>query len=242
MWWLLHIREKMEEERSMVLARVAERAERFDEMADFMKERVEKGTPLNSDERDMFSAAFKNALTERRHAVRVAVSVADQQRIEGREDKAALALGYKSKVEAELSGICDKALKLLKNILVPAASDGEAKTFYLKMTGDYYRYMAEVAEGEVKKRAAEDAKVAYEQGMAEASRSLSTIHPVRMGLALNFSVFQHEVLGETQAAKATAQMALQQAADSLAEASEDCGHDVDLTIQLLQDNLSLWEY
>merc|ERR1711963_915341 len=130
----------MPEDRNIVLARVAERAERYDEMSDFMKARIETNVPLNSEERDMFSAAFKNALTERRHAVRVAVSVAMQEQHDVTRD---LAMGYKTKVESELQTICRKALGLLDSILIPTAGDAETKTFYLKMQGDYYRYLAE---------------------------------------------------------------------------------------------------
>lgn len=230
----------MEEDKTVILARVAERAERYDEMADFMKERVEKGSPLSPEERDMFSAAFKNALTERRHAVRVAVGVKQQETADGHPDKAALADGYRSKVEAELQSICNKALTLLKDHLISTAPPGEAKTFYLKMQGDYYRYLAEFATGEARARASEEARAAYTTGMKEGT-ALPTTHPVRLGLALNFSVFQHEVLQDTQAAVDTARAALNGAAADLGNVPEDSRNDAILTMQLLQDNLALWE-
>lgn len=233
-------RVRMEEHRSIILARVAERAERYDEMADFMKERVETGAPLNAEERDMLSAAFKNALTERRHAVRIAVGIKHQEEAEGHHGNAALAEGYRSKVEAELQGICHKALALLREHLVPAAAAGEPKTFYLKMQGDYYRYLAEFAAGEARLRHAEEARAAYTAGLVEAVQ-LSTTHPVRLGLALNFSVFQHEVLTDTTAAVQTARDALACAAADLASLPEETRNDAILTMQLLQDNLSLWE-
>merc|ERR1712061_374093 len=115
------------------------------------KERVEKRTPLSSEERDMFSAAFKNALTERRHAVRIAHGVAAQEQAEGRPEPSGLASGYKSKVEAELQEIRNKALGLLEGILIVGTMpDVESRTFYLKMQGDYYRYLAEFASPDAK--------------------------------------------------------------------------------------------
>ena len=60
----------------------------------------------------MFSAAFKNSLTERRHAVRVAAGVEQMELAEGREAYASLAGGYRSKMEAELQEICSNALQL----------------------------------------------------------------------------------------------------------------------------------
>lgn len=230
----------MAEDKNIILARVAERAERYDEMADFMKERVENNLPLNSEERDMFSAAFKNALTERRHAVRIAVGVAQQEQSQGRDVNCDLATGYKTKVETELQEICNKALKLLEHILVPSAGDDETKTFYLKMQGDYYRYLAEFAHGEARNVAAAKANYAYHTGLG-VSLVLSSVHPVRLGLALNFSVFQHEVLQNTAEAVATAKDALETASEGLAGAPPEIRNDAVLTMQLLQDNLALWD-
>lgn len=46
-------------------------------------------------------------------------------------------------VFASLQGLLDK-------YLIPKASNAESKVFYLKMKGDYYRYLAEVATGETR--------------------------------------------------------------------------------------------
>jgi len=229
-----------DEDQTITLARVAERAERFDEMADFMEQRIMKGMPLNPEERDMFSAAFKNSLSERRHAVRVAVGVAQQEEADGNQTHSSLATGYRTKVEAELQAICNRVLSLLGNNLVPSAQPGEEKTFYLKMKGDYHRYLAEFAQAENRGSIAQDANVAYSAGMQEAV-ALPVTHPVRLGLALNFSVFQHEVMQDTNSAIQTANQALESAAEDLDSMPEASKSDAVLTMQLLQDNLLLWK-
>ena len=53
-------------------------------------------------------------------------------------------------VEKELRDICNDVLNLLDKFLIAKASNAESKVFYLKMKGDYYRYLAEVAIGELK--------------------------------------------------------------------------------------------
>lgn len=40
---------------------------------------------------------------------------------------------------------------LLDKFLIPNASQAESKVFYLKMKGDYFRYLSEVASGDSKK-------------------------------------------------------------------------------------------
>ena len=70
-----------------------------------MQTRVETGTPLNSEERDMFSAAFKGAVSLRRTAARAAKSFEVAERAEGRPINAGIARGYLTKLEAELQVI-----------------------------------------------------------------------------------------------------------------------------------------
>merc|ERR1712066_290194 len=68
------------------------------------------------------------------------------------------------------------------------------QVFFQKMKADYYRYIAEFTEGDKKTKAAESARLAYEDAKNVAEKDLAVTHPIRLGLALNFSVFQYEVL------------------------------------------------
>ncbi|KAL5712938.1 hypothetical protein ACHQM5_015060 [Ranunculus cassubicifolius] len=70
-----------------------------------------------------------------------------EQKEEGRgnEDRVTIIRDYRSKIETELSGICEGILRLLDTRLIPSVSSGDSKVFYLKMKGDYHRYLAEIA-------------------------------------------------------------------------------------------------
>merc|ERR1712124_150301 len=82
----------------------------------------------------------------------------------------------------------------LDDKLIPKAGNGESKVFYQKMKADYYRYIAEYKDGDAKKQAAESARQAYAAAQEVAEKNLAVTHPIRLGLALNYSVFQYEVL------------------------------------------------
>merc|ERR1712190_698112 len=155
------------------------------------------GEELSVEERNLLSVAYKNAVGSRRAAWRIITSVEQKEKTKGNEEQAKLAKEYCSKVETELDKICKTILELLDGALIPKASNGESKVFYQKMKADYYRYIAEFTEGDKKSKAAESARLAYEQAAQVAEKDLAVTHPIRLGLALNYSVFQYEVLQET---------------------------------------------
>merc|ERR1719305_1498288 len=158
----------------------------------------------------------------------------------GNAEFESFAAEYCKKVEKELQDICDTIINLLAKNLIPLASSAESKVFYHKMKGDYYRYIAEFTDGDAKKAAAESARVAYNDAMKEATTQLAVTHPIRLGLALNFSVFHYEVLGNPEEACKMARQAFEDAIAELDSVSEDSYKDSTLIMQLLRDNLTLW--
>jgi len=56
--------------------------------------------------------------------------------------------GYRQKIEKELEDICNDVLRLLDNPIIPNSKNPEAKVFYYKMKGDYYRYLGEFLSAE----------------------------------------------------------------------------------------------
>lgn len=63
----------------------------------------------------------------------------------------------------------------------------------LCVTGDYHRYLAEFKSSEEKKEEAEKTFSAYKSAQEIALAGLAPTHPIRLGLALNFSVFYYEI-------------------------------------------------
>merc|ERR1712061_767184 len=147
---------------------------------------------------------------------------------------------YCGKVEAGLQKICDTILGLLDNNLITKATNDESKVFYQKMKADYYRYIAEFTDGDAKSAAAENARKAYQEAHEVACKGLAVTHPIRLGLALNYSVFQYEVLTIPDEACKMARSAFEDAIAELDNVAEDSYKDSTLIMQLLRDNLTLW--
>ena len=186
----------MPREKDVYFAKLAEQAERYDEMADYMKAVGDDGNELSVEERNLLSVAYKNTVGSRRAAWRIISSVEQKEKSKGNDGQAGYAKDYRVKVENELQKICDTILTLLDTGLIPKATQAESKVFYQKMKADYYRYIAEFRSGEEKTKAAEEARKAYAEAAKVAKDDLAVTHPIRLGLALNYSVFMYEVLND----------------------------------------------
>jgi 14-3-3 protein beta/theta/zeta len=226
-------------------AKLAEQAERYDDMAEAMKAVTEKGGELSNEERNLLSVAYKNVVGARRSSWRVISSI--EQKTEGNERKQQMAKEYRDRVEAELRSICDQVLKLLQEHLIPRAGNAESKVFYMKMMGDYYRYLAEVAsrENDQNNLSSWSAVVgksnsAYKDALEIAQKDMQPTHPIRLGLALNYSVFHYEIQNSPDQACALAKQAFDDAIAELDTLNEDSYKDSTLIMQLLRDNLTLW--
>merc|ERR1739845_303891 len=131
-------------------------------------------------------------------------------------------------------------LSLLDGDLISKASTGESKVFYQKMKADYYRYIAEFTDGDKKEKAAKSAEDAYAEANKVAEKDLAVTHPIRLGLALNYSVFMYEVMSKPDEACKMARTAFEDAIAELDNVAEESYKDSTLIMQLLRDNLTLW--
>lgn len=219
-------------------AKLAEQAERYDDMAAAMKLVTETGVELSNEERNLLSVAYKNVVGARRSSWRVISSI--EQKTEGSERKQQMAREYREKVEKELREICYDVLNLLDKFLIPKATNAESKVFYLKMKGDYYRYLAEVATGDARTGVVDESQKAYQEAFDISKNKMQPTHPIRLGLALNFSVFFYEILNSPDRACHLAKQAFDDAIAELDTLNEDSYKDSTLIMQLLRDNLTLW--
>ncbi|KAF9167095.1 14-3-3 protein [Actinomortierella ambigua] len=214
------------------------------EMARHLSEIAQAGVPFDPERRNLLSVAYKNAVGTRRNALRVVTTLHAKESARGMETRAEDLAKYRMTIEDELDTTCADILKSLDALLsadpVKNADDVEANVFYNKMKADYHRYTAEFAAGDKRTMASDHAKAAYEAATTTALK-LDPTHPIRLGLALNYSVFQYEILNEPREACRTAQAAFDAAGNHNPGTIEsESFQDTNLIATLLHDNLMLW--
>ena len=108
------------------------------------------------------------------------------------------------------------------------------------MIGDYYRYVAESADASKIEEVKNGALNGYQEA-DKLSKSLNACNPIRLGLALNYSVFQYEVLNDHKRACELGEVALTEALEKIDDVDEETFRDAKSIIELLKENLSLWK-
>ncbi|RMC10815.1 hypothetical protein DUI87_12527 [Hirundo rustica rustica] len=203
---------------------------------------TELNEPLSNEERNLLSVAYKNVVGARRSSWRVISSIEQKTSADGNEKKIEMVRAYREKIEKELEAVCQDVLSLLDNYLIKNCSETqyESKVFYLKMKGDYYRYLAEVATGEKRATVVESSEKAYSEAHEISKEHMQPTHPIRLGLALNYSVFYYEIQNAPEQACHLAKTAFDDAIAELDTLNEDSYKDSTLIMQLLRDNLTLW--
>ena len=218
------------------MARVAEQAERFDDMVDFLKPVLDsKGSALSSDERNLLSVAFKSLISSKRAAWRTITAIEQNPKYQKYGSNLA---DYKKKIEQALYKDCEDIIDIVRTKVLAKKGEPEAEAFFIKMVGDYYRYIAETAQGDHLNKVRDEALKAYD----EANQiTLPPCNPIKLGLALNFSVFHYEVMKDQAKACKLADEALQSALDKIDDLGEDDFRDAKSIIELLKENLTLWK-
>jgi len=225
-------------EEKIFMARVAEQCERYDDMVEFLRPILkEKGGNFSVEERNLLSVGFKNLIGGKRTAIRTITAIEQNPKY----TRFGTALGhYKKRIEGELQKNCQDIIDMIKGDAMKTSDDIEGKAFFLKMVGDYYRYMAESAQEAVLEKARQGALQSYKEAEV-AGRELPACNPIKLGLALNFSVFYYEVMQDSKQACLLAENALQDAMNKIDEVDEETFRDAKSIIELLKENLTLWK-
>ena len=146
---------------------------------------------------------------------------------------------YKKSIQVELQERCAEIIELIDQYLLPKSSlkpkesghkseepegdemDPENKVYFLKMKGDYYRYICEYTTGTQNENAKKKAQGAYEMAVLVADEHLEPTNAIKLGLYLNYSVFWYEILSNRTKACEMAKVAFDGAVKEIQQEDED---------------------
>jgi len=148
---------------------------------------------------------------------------------------------YKKRLDNDIIYICNDITLLLDGFLIPGCKLPEDKIFYLKMKGDYNRYISELAFGVGTSKNAQFCQLAYNDAIELAQAYLKPTNPIYLGVILNYSVFFHEHMRNTTKAYETAREAYNKAADLMPKIDDKEYDDAFPIMKQIKENLTSWE-
>jgi 14-3-3 protein epsilon len=231
-------------DQALHMAKLSEQAERYEDMVKYMTQIINlgvKASELSVEERNLLSVGYKNMMSVRRTAFRTVQNWSEQPEYAPNADHNN---AYKETISQEvfnlIKEVCEQVVdKFVTGANKAEAEDAEVTVFFKKMEGDYNRYGAEICSGATRETYKNAASKAYGEAQ-ETAKQLPSTNPIRLGLALNFSVFHYEICDAKQEASHLAKDAFDTAIDHLDTLGDDEYKDSTLIMQLLKDNLTLW--
>lgn len=191
---------------------------------------------LTPEDEATVSVVTKGRIDQLRRARRIIEVVEEREENKGKVNRVIALRGFKSKIEEELANLLNQFISSIDNAFLVNPTSEPARILFLKMKADYCRYLAEI-----KRMKVQDVQQAYVTAYDAAMSSLGPAHPLRTGIALNYSVFHYEILDNKDAAIQIAKIAYEngiQAAKSLPDEERDDALEV---INLISTNLKNWQ-
>uniref|UniRef100_A0A6B2LG36 14-3-3 domain-containing protein n=1 Tax=Arcella intermedia TaxID=1963864 RepID=A0A6B2LG36_9EUKA len=222
--------------------KLAEQCERYEEMLYYAK-KMAAFEEFDVEQRNLFSVAYKNVVGAKRASLRILQSIINkqQQQETTHNYKITIAQNYFSEILKGMEVYALEVIQIIHDLLLPKASTNEAKVFYRKMESDYYRYLCEFCQDKEKKDLYYAQSLKATEEARKGVRDLHPCNPIRLGMELSWSVWYYEIMNEPQKALQIAKEAFDSAIERLDELEEEQYKDSTLIMQLLRDNMTLWD-
>jgi 14-3-3 protein epsilon len=225
------------------LAKMSEQCERFDEMLGFVRKFVSMSDKvLTPEEKHVFAAAYKNAVGNRRAELKVltVIEQKEQRNTNVKDGVESSITAYKKTITKELSDLCHELIDLIDKKLLQSSKFPLNEIYFKKMRGDYFRYLAECMSESDSTAIIDSCSKSYQEADKIAKNNIPPTHPLRLGLQLNMSVFEFEILQNPGRAIQIASTALDEAFANIDKIRDEYFKESTLIMQLLRDNLTLW--
>ncbi|KAG2299522.1 hypothetical protein Bca52824_035994 [Brassica carinata] len=218
---------------NIYLAKLADDAEQYNDMVEFMDKVAKTAAELTPEERNLLSIAYKNLIAGRRASLKRIRSIEKKETKKGNTDNVSFIKDHRVKIETEINNICDRIFNLIDSHLLPNASTDDSKVFYLKMKGDYHRYLSDSKTGPARVQAAKDTLEIYKSAKVIAL-NLPSLTYRDWGLLLTclFSTMRPSCQLRLRAYDA--------AITELHAVREESFEDTVLIMHLIRDRVTLW--
>ena len=218
-------------------ALLAEKCHRYKDMVSILEEYAEKKeTELNNEERNLLAQAYKNKLEIYRKVLKqLKLKESDEKNKE--TDNLLNYLEYKEAYENKMIEKIKEMIDFI-NQLLQKTEEKEGILLYYKLIGDFNRYIAEFAEGDLREKAINEC-IDYYPKAYEMAKEIYPLNIISLGTKLNYSVFLYETIHEREKGIEVAYDSFEIACRQKTRDNVD-NKEVDAFINLFKDNIIEW--
>jgi len=229
-----------EMEELSALAQVAEEAERYEDASKYIEDLIKKKKEdLTKEEKNIFYNSNKYIINSKRSSLR-STHLMEEKEKKHSSQYFAIVTNFKNILESEIMDVCKNIINLINNYLLKKTITDESKVFYLKMKGDYCRYLCEILNSNENQNYIDESEKSYKEAN-DLAQNLPWTNSVRLGLSLNYSVFYYEIKKNVNQAIKIGKEAIKGAKKQNDKIKEDEDKDALHTLQTLKENILIWE-
>ena len=143
------------------------------------------------------------------------------------------------KYELEIKKFCLTSIDLIDSILNEPDKHISSRIFYKCLKADFYRYFAEVADGEEFVTYTDKSQYFYKQAYQETLISLDPISSLSLNVTLNYALFCYDLLDDVKKAFNIADSVYKKALTKIKDSKLE--NEIDTLIKCTEENLTIWK-
>ena len=188
-------------EKNIYMALLAQQCSRYKEMfqyfLDLIKQREKEGKSkdLQPQERELLIFGYISYIKSQRNALHICMAFETREKKEYNSPVLTYIQSYRRTIEADLTNNIKDITNTFDAVYIKNAENNFSKIYYMKIKADFNRYVTEYEKGLEREKASSTALKTYQEAM-NLTKNMNIMNKILLGLALNFSIFQYEVIGE----------------------------------------------
>ena len=227
--------------KSLYLATILENAGKHEEAMKYMEEIAKsKKNDLSIEEINLLTISFNNQITKKLNQIKILNKVIAKDELTNSK-YLKTDTNIRDIIQRDINDICNKMINLCDNYLLNKTEKNETKILYLKLRGQYYRYLSDVLENEQQKDANKNAINSFNEAF-ELIDNLSVTNPIRLGFILNYAIFQYEFLNDIDTAIKITKENFEIGINQLEKVNDNNEYqNASSILMLLKQNIDMWE-
>ena len=226
--------------KSLYLATILENAGKHEEAMKYMEEIAKsKKNDLSIEEINLLTISFNNQITKKLNQIKILNKVIAKDELTNSK-YLKTDTNIRDIIQRDINDICNKMINLCDNYLLNKTEKNETKILYLKLRGQYYRYLSDVSENEQQKDANKNAINSFNEAF-ELIDNLSVTNPIRLGFILNYAIFQYEFLNDIDTAIKITKENFEIGINQLEKVNDNNEYqNASSILMLLKQNIDMW--